>query len=30
VLPDWDYDHGAGRGGWAVIDDQGIHLRHFV
>jgi len=30
VLPDWDYDHGAGRGGWAVIDDQGIHLRHFT
>ncbi|MDX3894231.1 UDP-2,3-diacylglucosamine diphosphatase [Pusillimonas sp.] len=28
VLPDWDFDHGASRGGWAVIDGQGIRLQY--
>jgi len=26
VLPDWDFDHGEKRGGWAVIDRHGIRL----
>ncbi|KAA0910503.1 UDP-2,3-diacylglucosamine diphosphatase [Pusillimonas sp. ANT_WB101] len=27
VLPDWDYDHsGAPRGGWLIIDENGLHL----
>ncbi len=27
VLPDWDFDHaGAQRGGWAIIDGDGVHL----
>lgn len=30
VLPDWDFDHGASRGGWAVIDDSGIRLEHLA
>lgn len=29
VLPDWDFDHGAARGGWAVIDASGIRLQSF-
>lgn len=28
VLPDWDFDHGAPRGGWAVIDQHGIRLEN--
>ena len=27
VLPDWDFDQSPHRGGWAVIDQQGIHLQ---
>lgn len=27
VLPDWDFDHGSARGGWAVIDAAGIRLQ---
>lgn len=27
VLPDWDLDHEPNRGGWAIIDDRGIHLQ---
>jgi len=27
VLPDWDFDHGAQRGGWVVIDARGITLQ---
>lgn len=30
VLPDWDFDHPPHRGGWAVIDAQGIRLQHMV
>lgn len=30
VLPDWDFDHGAHRGGWAVIDDNGIRLEYLT
>ena len=29
VLPDWDFDHGETRGGWAVIDQNGIRLEMF-
>jgi UDP-2,3-diacylglucosamine hydrolase len=24
VLPDWDFDHGAARGGWLQLDEAGI------
>lgn len=27
VLPDWDFDHGSARGGWAIIDNSGIRLQ---
>lgn len=30
VLPDWDFDHGTARGGWAVIDNDGIRLENFA
>lgn len=30
VLPDWDFDHGATRGGWAVIDNDGVRLEHLA
>ncbi|HEY9279585.1 MAG TPA: UDP-2,3-diacylglucosamine diphosphatase [Eoetvoesiella sp.] len=26
VLPDWDFDHGAARGGWLSIDQHGLSL----
>lgn len=26
VLPDWDCDHGESRGGWLVIDRDGLQL----
>ena len=28
VLPDWDFDHAPHRGGWAIIDDQGVRLEY--
>ncbi|MDO9218840.1 MAG: UDP-2,3-diacylglucosamine diphosphatase, partial [Lacisediminimonas sp.] len=24
VLPDWDLDHGAARGGWLQLDEAGV------
>lgn len=30
VLPDWDFDHGANRGGYAVIDHNGIALHNLA
>ena len=28
VLPDWDFDHPPHRGGWAIIDAQGVRLEY--